>query len=101
MKAQASGRLSPREKTLMAVEVAGSYRRVKGLMRHNALPAALAELRAGAPPDEREPVSLPDALRLGRAVARTLAVLPIDSRCLMQSLVLTSMLARRGTPGTL
>jgi hypothetical protein len=48
-----------------------------------------------------EPVSFPDALRLGRAVVRTLAVLPADSRCLMRSLVLTGMLARRGSPGAL
>ena len=34
--------------------------------------------------------------RLGHAVARTLRVLPADSRCLMQSLVLTRLLARRG-----
>lgn len=34
--------------------------------------------------------------KLGQAVVRTLSVLPTDSRCLMRSLVLTRMLARRG-----
>ena len=44
----------------------------------------------------------PDGLRvlrsllLGRAVMRVLGLLPTDSRCLMRSLVLTGMLARRG-----
>jgi hypothetical protein len=37
-----------------------------------------------------------EALRLGRAVSRTLSVLPTDSRCLVKSLVLTSLLTRRG-----
>lgn len=36
-----------------------------------------------------------EAARLGRAVARTLARLPTDSRCLISSLVLTRLLARR------
>jgi len=36
------------------------------------------------------------AARLARAVQRTLSVLPLDARCLMQSLVLTALLARRG-----
>ena len=40
------------------------------------------------------------AVRLGRAVTRTLPLLPSDSRCLMRSLVLTSVLARRGLPST-
>ena len=37
-------------------------------------------------------------MRLGRAVTRTLPLLPTESRCLMRSLVLTSLLARRGLP---
>ncbi len=41
------------------------------------------------------------AARLGRAVHRTLRVLPTDGRCLVQSLVLTRMLAARGIPSTL
>ena len=42
-----------------------------------------------------------EGLRLGRAVAKTLTKLPADSRCLMQSVVLTAMLERRATPVTL
>ncbi len=41
------------------------------------------------------------AYRLGRAVYRTLRMLPTDSRCLVQSLVLSRMLAARGIPSTL
>ena len=43
----------------------------------------------------------PVAAHLGRAVFRTLRVLPTDSRCLIQSLVLSRMLAARGIPSTL
>jgi len=38
---------------------------------------------------------------LSRAVTRTLALLPGDTRCLMQALVLTGLLARRGIPAKL
>ena len=41
------------------------------------------------------------AAHLGQAVFRTLRVLPTDSRCLVQSLVLSRMLAARGIPSTL
>lgn len=41
------------------------------------------------------------ARRLGHAVGRTLRLLPTDSRCLIQSLVLTRLLARRSIPCTL
>lgn len=39
--------------------------------------------------------------RLGAAVVRTLSALPTDSRCLVQSLVLTRMLASRGVSARL
>jgi transglutaminase superfamily protein len=82
------------EKALLAVEILGAYRDVRRRLRQQELPAALAGLRAAA----REPHSsaAPDDLALGRAVRRTLALVPGDSRCLVQSLVLTRLLARRG-----
>lgn len=49
------------------------------------------------PPDVEHAV----ARRLGRAVTRTLRLLPTDSRCLIRSLVLTRMLTRRSIPHTL
>jgi hypothetical protein len=60
--------------------------------------SAVVTLRAGAPPEQ--PVHLPyshaEASRLGKVVMRTLAPLPTDTRCLLRSLVLTGLLARRG-----
>jgi hypothetical protein len=41
------------------------------------------------------------AERLGRATARTLTLLPTDSRCLIRSLVLLRLLAQRGVAATL
>ena len=41
------------------------------------------------------------ALRLGRAVVKTLRLLPTDSRCLIRSLVLSRILSRRAIPHTL
>ena len=40
------------------------------------------------------------AVRLGWMVRRTLQVLPLDGRCLIRSLVLTRLLARRSIPST-
>ena len=40
-------------------------------------------------------------MRLGFGVSKALAPLPFDSRCLVRSLVLTAMLARRGIDGRL
>jgi hypothetical protein len=45
--------------------------------------------------------TLEEARRLGWIVARTLALLPGDTRCLARSLVLTRLLARRGIPAKL
>lgn len=40
------------------------------------------------------------AARLGYAVSRTLGILPTDSRCLVQALVLSRLLSARGIPST-
>lgn len=67
-------------------------------MSDEAVATAVERLRAGAPPEQ--PVHLPyshaEAARLGKVVLRTLALLPTDTRCLVRSLVLTGLLARRG-----
>lgn len=55
----------------------------------------LARLREGAP-GGRSLAQLAEARRLASATARTLAYLPGDTRCLVRSLVLTRVLARRG-----
>jgi hypothetical protein len=46
--------------------------------------------------DTLDPQSYGEALRMASVVDRVCRPLPIDSRCLIQSLVLTSLLARRG-----
>lgn len=81
----------------LALEVLGAYFRVRRELRRAALPEALERLRTpgseAARPDE--------TARLARAVRRTLRLLPTDTRCLSQALVLTALLARRGVPSTL
>ena len=41
-----------------------------------------------------------EGMRVGRAVTKVLRLLPTDSRCLIQAIVLTAMLARRGVDST-
>ena len=92
-------RLSLIDKARLAIEIVAAYARVMWLLRRDRLPGAIARLRAS--PHSRRAVpaagdSLADGQRLGRAVVRTLAPLPRGSRCLTRSLVLLSLLARRG-----
>src|SRR5688500_12902705 len=98
------GTLTWRAKIALAAEIAAAYLRVRWLLRRHSLPAVVEKLRAGA---THAAVVVPEGLarmtglRLGRAVSRTLAVLPGDSRCLVRSLVLTALLARRGIASSL
>jgi hypothetical protein len=78
----------------LVAEILVAYSRVRWDLRRAGLKATLASLRG-------QPAAVPDeAVALGRrlapVVARTLWVLPTESRCLMRSLVLTRLLARRG-----
>ena len=89
--------MTPVAKAALAAEILATYVRVRWDLRRAGLKPTLESLRA----QTRRPAVM-DAVTLGRrlagAVARTLSVLPADSRCLMQSLVLTRLLARRGVP---
>lgn len=93
--------LAQGEKLALVAEILLAYARTRWWLSRRDLPGALLELRS--------PVSRPgdptDALatgrRLGRAVVRTLSLLPTDSRCLMRSLVLTKLLSRRGIESSL
>ena len=88
-------RLGPFARVVLACEILASYARVRWTLRRRGLRDALVVLRAS--PVRAEPGEpVVTGRRMGRAVARTLALLPTDSRCLMQSLVLTRLLARRG-----
>jgi hypothetical protein len=91
--------LSARAKVALAGEIAAAYAVARWSLRRRGLRPALARLRAGGAGGARslsERDRMRAGVRLGRAVSQTLRVLPVDSRCLMSSLVLTRMLARRG-----
>jgi hypothetical protein len=90
-------RLSTSRKLGLATEIVGTYIRARWLLWRRELPDAVAAIRG------EEPLEMPTdgdrlltGIRLGHTVGRTLGVLPADSRCLVRSLVLTSLLARRG-----
>lgn len=89
--------LGPLGKAALALEVVSTYARARRLLRRTDLAHAVGALRNESavqrPPGVDERVL---GLRLGRATGLVLTALPADSRCLMRSLVLTGMLARRG-----
>ena len=89
--------LSRREKARLGVEILGAYSRARWLLWRTDLPATLTALRAGGGEPMPDPVEAArTGVRLGEAVGKTLRHLPFDARCLMRSLVLTSLLAQRG-----
>jgi Transglutaminase-like superfamily len=77
--------LSPLDRLRLAAEVLSVYMRVRWGLWRGDLNTTLLALRA----------SFWQGVRLAKATTRTLAVLPTDSRCLMQSLVLIGLLSRR------
>ena len=90
------GRLPPRARARLVVEILIAYAQVRLQLRRTDVRGTLTALRSGP----SAPSTTVDAARtgrsLGRAVVRTLSLLPTDSRCLMRSLVLSRMLWRRG-----
>ena len=80
----------------IAVEIGLTYARVRRRMLRGDVREVVAALREGAV-DMYDPyAAYRIGRRLGQPVRRTLDPLPWDSRCLMRSLVLLRMLARRG-----
>ena len=94
-----------RWKASLTAEVLLTYGRVRWLLARNGLPATLETLRrqpGGVAPDPGDAeLTWHVGERLGYVATRTLEPLPGDSRCLMRSLVLTAMMARRGIETTL
>jgi Transglutaminase-like superfamily len=90
---------------VLATEILVVYMRVRVLLRRRTLPQTVATLRAGAGAGAGavagEPAAPVLARRLAGATVRTITLLPTDSRCLMRSLVLLRLLARRGLESTL
>jgi hypothetical protein len=88
-------RLGPGQRLRLAAEILRAYVLVRRLLRRRTLPETVAALRGGtgvAPPNA---ASLALGRHLAWATVRTITLLPADSRCLMQSLVLTRVMARR------
>jgi hypothetical protein len=80
-------------KARLIVEIVATYVSARFVLKRHGLPEALRRLRRVT---VHRPTSTIHAKRLGHIVTRTLAPLPADTRCLMRSLVLTRVLARRG-----
>jgi hypothetical protein len=82
-------------KLALAAEIVVAYVQARRTLRRSGLRSTLADLRARAgAPAGTDGVAV--GRRLGRAVVRTLRLVPADTRCLMRSLVLTRLLTRRG-----
>jgi Transglutaminase-like superfamily len=91
------------DKARLGAEILGRYARVRLLLRRRNLPATVAAIEADLPdvPEAAAAVSLRVGIRLARPTSRLLASLPTDSRCLVRSLVLMALLARRGIASAL
>ncbi len=93
-------RWTVQRKLRVALEIVPIYVRARWLLKRRDFPTTLGTLR-----EIRNPSTLSEldqqlvGIRLGRAVERTLGPLPADSRCLIKSLVLIRLLARRGVDG--
>ena len=97
-------RQTPADRVSLAREILSTYWRARGLMRRANLAQTLTQLRASpgtSATDRTAEEQRYAARRLGRAVMVVLAVLPTDRRCLVRSLTVTALLARRGIPGRL
>jgi Transglutaminase-like superfamily len=92
-----------RRKASLVVEILVTYVRARWWLRKQDLETTVEALRANghAAPRCDERSAYVNGVRLGSAVMRTLALLPTDSRCLVRSVVLTALLARRGIPSSL
>ena len=86
------------ERARLALEVIYMYGRVRWLVLRRGSVPAVAILRKGISEqaDGAGSLRVRRGLHFGRAVVKVLRFVPADGRCLMRSLVLTGMLARRG-----
>lgn len=85
------------ERCRLAAEILAAYLGTRREMARMPIAALIDGLRAEVErPAPAAAERLSEARRLGRAVARTLALAPGDTRCLVRSLVLVRLLSRRG-----
>ena len=80
----------------LGAEILVAYAVVRRRLWRTEFPEALAAIRRTRARVVTAGDPTATGKRLGRAVARVLRLLPTDSRCLMQSLVVVRLLARRG-----
>ncbi len=83
----------------LGFEILTVYVRVRWLLLRHGTAPAVERLRRGLEAHatgDPEPTRVRQGVGVGRAVVKVLRVLPTDGRCLMRSLVVTAMLARRG-----
>jgi Transglutaminase-like superfamily len=92
--------LSPWAKVRVVGEILATYPRLYRAMRREEIRDVVARIRA-EPVEAAEPLPRLARVQLGGAVIRVLGLLPTDSRCLIRSLVLLSLLHRRGVESTL
>jgi Transglutaminase-like superfamily len=97
-----AARLTAAETLRLSLEILRAYVLVRWWLLRSDVPGAAESARSGRPHIGLEdgPIPVSTAVRLGRAVQRTLGSLPFDSRCLVRSLVLRRILARRGAEST-
>lgn len=100
------GPLSIPRKTLLASEILISYARIRARLARGDFRDVISSIRArpvarAAAVVPGSPEALRVGFRLGNAVNRTLRLLPTDSRCLVQSLVLSDLLAARAISSAL
>lgn len=99
--ARQGGSLTRRRRLRLAAEILATYAWVRWLLARHELPRVIATLRRAA---RGRPVAVADPERCRRhahAVVQVLRPLPTDSRCLVRSLVLVAVLARRGAAADL
>jgi hypothetical protein len=90
-------RLSLAGRVRLATEIVIAYLRAQRELRRAPITVVVERLRSTASVAPAGGAgALEEALRLGRAVSRTLVLLPGDTRCLRRSLVLLRLLTRRG-----
>ena len=93
---------STSERARLGLEIIGAWAQARWALRRSPIADVVAGLRSRSPaPAPASAETLQEARSLGWAVARMLAHVPGDTRCLVRSLVLTRLLARRGISGTL
>src|SRR5258706_13055416 len=90
----ADRRLRAAERGRLAAEILSAYLSARRELGRSPIETVVERLRAGS--DRQRPEgagTLAEARRLGRAGARTLALAPGDTRCLVRSLVLIRVLS--------